>query len=345
MPNTPLDLRTVEALEAALATPSARLIADMQRVDGDLLLLGAGGKMGPTLAMLARNALDAAGRPNQVIAVSRFGDAAARRRLEDAGVRTIAADLMNDAELQALPDAANVIHMAAMKFGTSAQEHLTWAMNAYLPGRVGERYRDARIVAFSSGNVYPLVPLASTGATEDHPIEPIGEYGQSVLGRERIFAYGSHRYGTPVATIRLNYAVDLRYGVLVDIATAVRDGEPIDLSMGHVNVVWQGYANEVTLRALHHASSPPTAINLTGPEIVSVRRVAHWFGERLGRAPVLVGEEQPSALLNDASRCHALFGYPEISLLQMVDMVAAWLHAGGELHGKPTKFQVRSGRF
>lgn len=340
-----MPIRTVEALEAALATPSARLVADMGRLEGDLLVLGAGGKMGPSLAMLARNAFDAAGASNQVIAVSRFGDGDARRRLEDVGVRTVAADLLNDDELQALPDAAHVIHMAAMKFGTSGSEHLTWAMNTYLPGRVGERYRDARIVAFSSGNVYPLVPLASTGATEDHPIEPIGEYGQSVLGRERIFAYTSHRYGTRVAAIRLNYAIDLRYGVLVDIATAVRDGEPIDLSMGHVNVVWQGYANEVTLRALHHASAPPTAINLTGPEIVSVRRLAHWFGERLGREPVLVGEEQASALLNDASRCHALFGYPDISLLEMVDMVADWLLAGGELHGKPTKFQVRSGRF
>lgn len=340
-----MPIHTVEALEDALATPSARLIADMARLDGDLLVLGAGGKMGPSLAMLARRAFDAAGKSDAVLAVSRFGDDDARRRLEDAGVRTIAADLLEDAELQALPDAAHVIHMAAMKFGTSGSEHLTWAMNAYLPGRVGERYRDARIVAFSSGNVYPLVPLASTGATEDHPIEPIGEYGQSVLGRERIFAYVSHRYGTRVAAIRLNYAIDLRYGVLVDIATAVRDGAPIDLSMGYVNVVWQGYANEVTLRALHHASSPPTAINLTGPEIVSVRRLAHWFGERLGREPVLVGEEQPSALLNDASRCHALFGYPDVTLLEMVDMVAEWLRAGGELLGKPTKFQVRSGRF
>lgn len=340
-----MPIHTVEALEDALATPSARLIADMARLDGDLLVLGAGGKMGPSLAMLARRAFDAAGKSDAVLAVSRFGDDDARRRLEDAGVRTIAADLLEDAELQALPDAAHVIHMAAMKFGTSGSEHLTWAMNAYLPGRVGERYRDARIVAFSSGNVYPLVPLASTGATEDHPIEPIGEYGQSVLGRERIFAYASHRYGTRVAAIRLNYAIDLRYGVLVDIATAVRDGAPIDLSMGYVNVVWQGYANEVTLRALHHASSPPTAINLTGPEIVSVRRLAHWFGERLGREPVLVGEEQPSALLNDASRCHALFGYPDLTLLEMVDMVAEWLRAGGELLGKPTKFQVRSGRF
>ena len=295
-------LRTVAALEAALATPSARLIADLRRIEGDLLVLGAGGKLGPSLAMLARHALDAAGKTEEVIAVSRFGDAATRRRLDDAGVRTIGADLMNDAELHALPDAANVVYLVTMKFGTSGREHLTWATNTYLPGRVAERYRDARIVAFSSGNVYPLVPLASTGATEDQPIEAVGEYGQSVLGRERILAFNSHRYGTQVAILRLNYAIDLRYGVLVDIATAVRDGEPIDLRMGHVNVVWQGYANEVALRSLHHASSPPTVINLTGPEIVSVRRVAGWFGERLGREPVLVGEEQQSALLNDAAR-------------------------------------------
>jgi nucleoside-diphosphate-sugar epimerase len=338
-------IRTVAALEAALATPSARLIADLRDLDGDLLILGAGGKMGPSLALLARNALDAAGKGAAVIAVSRFGDGAARQRLEDAGVRTIEADLLDDATLQALPDAANVVYLVTMKFGTSGQEHLTWATNVYLPGRVGERYRDARILSLSSGNVYPLVRVPSIGATEDQPIEPVGEYGQSVLGRERILAYGSHRYGTKVAILRLNYAIDLRYGVLVDIATAVRDGEPIDLGMGHVNVVWQGYANEVALRSLRHATSPPTVINLTGPELVSVRSVAGWFGERLGREPVLVGDEQPSALLNDASRCHALFGYPAVSLLEMVDLVADWLQHGGELFGKPTRFQVRSGRF
>ncbi len=341
----PAPIRTTEALEASLAAPSDRLVADLRQIDGDLLILGAGGKLGPSLAMLARNALDAAGKRDEVIAVSRFGDGATRRRLDDAGVRTVAADLLDDAALQALPDAANVVYLVTMKFGTSGQEHLTWATNAYLPGRVGERYRDARIASLSSGNVYPLVPLASTGATESQPIEPVGEYGQSVLGRERILTYTSQRYGTPVAILRLNYAIDLRYGVLVDIATAVRDGETIDLRMGHVNVVWQGYANEVTLRSLRHATSPPNAINLTGPETVSVRRVAGWFGERLGREPVLVGEEQPNALLNDAARCHALFGYPQISLLEMVDLVADWLLAGGELYGKPTRFQVRSGRF
>lgn len=338
-------IRTVEALEAALATPSEALVADLRRLDGDLLILGAGGKLGPSLAMLARRALDAAGKTDEVIAVSRFGDGAVRSRLEEAGVRTVAADLLDDPALRALPDAPNVVYLVTMKFGTSGREHLTWATNVFLPGRVAERYRESRIVSLSSGNVYPLVPLASTGATEEQPIEPVGEYGQSVLGRERILAYVSHRHGTPVAVLRLNYAIELRYGVLVDIATAVRDGEPIDLRMGHVNVVWQGYANEVALRSLWHATSPPTAINLTGPETVSVRRLAAWFGERLGREPVLVGEEQPNALLNDAARCHALFGYPSVSLLEMVDLVADWVRAGGVLHGIPTRFQVRSGRF
>jgi hypothetical protein len=332
-------------LEAALANPSQRLIADMGRLEGDVILLGAGGKMGPSLAMLARNALTAAGQSQQVIAVSRFGDTEARSLLEAGGVRTISADLMNDRELWALPDAANVIYMVARKFGSTGQEHLTWAMNTYLPGRVGERYRNSRIVAFSSGNVYPLVPLASVGAREDHPLAAVGEYGQSVLGRERIFEYTAHRYGTAIATIRLNYAVDLRYGVLVDIAQAVHSGEPIDLAMGHVNVVGQGYANEVTLRALHHTSNPPTAINVTGPETVSVRRAAEWFGERFGREPILIGSEQPSALLNDASHCHALFGYPEVTLRQLLEMVAHWFEVGGELLGKPTKYQIRSGQF
>lgn len=340
-----MEIRSVEQLEAFLAEPSERLVEDVRRLDGDILLLGAGGKMGPSLAMLARNALEAAGKSSEVIAVSRFSDEAAERRLNEAGVRTVRADLMDDAQLRDLPDAANVVHMVAMKFGTQGQEHRTWAMNAYLPGRVGERYRDARIVAFSTGNVYPLTPLARTGPTEDDPVGPVGEYAQSCLGRERLFEYASERYGTQVALLRLNYAVELRYGVLLDLATAIRDGVPIDVSMGHVNVVWQGYANEVALRAFHHCATPPTILNLTGPEIVSVRRLAERLGRRLGRAPELVGEEQSTALLNDASRCHALFGYPPVPLLRMVDLVADWVAEGGETHGKPTKFQVRSGEF
>lgn len=340
-----MQIRTVPELEAFLARPSDRLVEDLRGLDGDIVLLGAGGKMGPSLAMLARNALDAAGKTSAVIAVSRFSDQAAESRLHDAGIETIRADLMDEAQLRDLPDAANVMYMVAMKFGTSGQEHRTWAMNAYLPGRVGERYAGARIVAFSSGNVYPLTPLVSTGPTEDDPVGPLGEYAQSVLGRERIFEHAADRHGTKVALLRLNYAIDLRYGVLLDLATAVRDGEPIDLSMGHVNVVWQGYANEVALRSFALCSAPPTVLNLTGPEIVSVRRVARRLGERLGRAPVFEGEEQSTALLNDASRCHARFGYPDVALNEMIDLVADWVAQGGEVHGKPTKFQVRSGEF
>ena len=218
-------------------------------------------------------------------------------------------------------------------------------MNTYLPGRVAERYRGSNVVAFSTGNVYPLTPLTLGAPTEQDPVGPVGEYAWSCLGRERMFGFFSEKYGTPVAILRLNYAVEMRYGVLVDLALAVRDGASVDLAMGHVNVVWQGYANEVALRALLHCSTPPALFNLTGPETVSVRQIATRIGARLGKEPVFSGEEQGSALLNDAARAHALFGYPSVSLNTMIDWVAAWIAAGGETHGKPTKFQVRTGRF
>lgn len=336
---------TIERLEARLAEPSARLVADMQRVDSDVMLLGAGGKMGPTLAMLARNALNEAGSSADVIAVSRFSDAAVARRLADAGVKTVSADLLDEEQLRSLPDAANVIHMAAMKFGASGQEPLTWAMNTYLPGRVAERFKDSRIVAFSTGNVYPLTPLTAGAPSEDDPTGPIGEYAQSCLGRERMFQYFSERNGTPVALLRLNYAIEMRYGVLVDIALAVHEQRPLDLSMGHVNVIWQGDANEMALRALLHCSTPPTVLNVTGPETASVRQLAARLGARMGKEPSFEGEESGSALLNDASRSHALFGYPSVALDTMLDWVAAWVAAGGETAGKPTKFQIRTGAF
>lgn len=340
-----MSIASVDQLETFLATPSAALVRAMSGLEGDLLLLGAGGKMGPSLAMLARNALDAADNDATVIAVSRFSDAAAEARLKAAGVRTVRADLLDDDALAALPDAPNVIFMAAMKFGATGQEPLTWAMNTYLPGRVADRYRDSRIVAFSSGNVYPLSPLTAGGPTEDDPTGPVGEYAQSVLGRERMFQYFSHRHGTPTALLRLNYAVELRYGVLVDLALALRDEQPIDLAMGHVNVIWQGDANEAALRALELCTSPTTILNLTGPETVSVRNLARRLGARLGKDPIFTGEEQPTALLNDASRSHALFGYPSVPLGRMIELVADWVAEGGETHGKPTKFQVRTGVF
>jgi nucleoside-diphosphate-sugar epimerase len=338
-------ISSVTELEERLATPSRALIDEMSRLDGDILVLGAGGKMGPSLVRLACSAIARASVDKRVTAVSRFGNQRLREELEQAGAETVALDLLEPGALEALPDTANVIYMVAMKFGTSGNEHLTWAQNAFLPGLTGRRFQGSRIVAFSTGNVYPLVPVRSGGSKETDPVGPLGEYAQSCLGRERLFEYASHSYGTQVLLLRLNYAVELRYGTLVDIALAISKGEPIDVSMGHMNVIWQGDANEVALRSLSLCSSPPTVLNVTGPEIVSVRRVAQALGERLGIEPVLVGEEQETALLGNAGKAHKLFGYPSVPLERMVEWVADWVKAGGETHGKPTKFGVRSGKF
>ncbi|MFG3259563.1 NAD-dependent epimerase/dehydratase family protein [Streptomyces sp. NPDC048172] len=337
------------ALEERLATPSAALAEDLSRLEGDLLVLGAGGKMGPSLCRLARRALDAAGRTDVAVrAVSRWSDPAAARALEDAGVRTVPFDLMDpEADFGALPDAGNVVFMVGAKFGSAGAPSQAWAVNAAMPARVADRWSEARIAAFSTGNVYPLVPVTSGGCTEDDPVGPVGEYAMSCLGRERIFAHAALTRGTRVANIRLNYAVDLRYGVLADIASRVQAGEPVDVTTGHANVVWQGYANEVALRSLLHATSGERVftLNLTGPETASVRRLARWFGEEFGTEATTVGEESPTALLSDAGRCHALFGYPEVPLRMLVAWQADWLRRGLPLSGKPTKFQVRDGRF
>jgi nucleoside-diphosphate-sugar epimerase len=310
-----------------------------------VLGLGAGGKMGPSLARLAANALGRAGGARAVTAVSRFSSAAARAGLEAAGVRTIQADLLDDAHLDALPDAPNVVYMVGTKFGTTGNEHLTWANNAYVPGRVAQRYRASRIVAFSTGNVYPLTPVAWGGSAETDAPGPVGEYAQSCLGRERVFEHFSRRHGTPVVLLRLNYAIDLRYGVLLEVARAVREGRPVDLAMGAVNVIWQGDANEVALRSLAVASSPPLALNVTGPETASVRRLALRLGGLLGREPVLTGEERATALLSNASRAHGLFGYPRVTLERMLEWTAAWVESGGETLDRPTHFQEREGAF
>ncbi|WP_299542340.1 NAD(P)-dependent oxidoreductase [uncultured Streptomyces sp.] len=336
------------ALEERLSAPSPALVADLAGLEGDLLVLGAGGKMGPSLCRLARRALDAAGRTDvTVYAVSRWSDPAAAEALEAAGVRALAFDLMDPrADLGRLPDAGAVVFMVGAKFGSSGAPSHAWAVNAALPDRVVRRWPAARISAFSTGNVYPLVDVASGGCTEDDPVAPVGEYAMSCLGRERIFGHAALTRSTPVAVIRLNYAVDLRYGVLADVAARVRAGEPVDVTTGHANVVWQGYANEVALRALLHATGEePFTLNLTGPETVSVRRLAHWFGAEFDREPVFTGAEAPTALLSDASRCHALFGYPGVPLRTLVRMQADWLRRGLPLSGKPTKFQVRDGRF
>ena len=340
-----MSIRTLDDLERRLATPSPALVDDLARLDGDLLVLGAGGKMGPSLVALACHAIAEAGVAKTVTAVSRFSDPEARRLLEAAGAETIALDLLEPGALDGLPDVANVVYMVAMKFGTSGQEHLTWAQNAFLPALVGGRFADARVLAFSSGNIYPFVPVGSGGCSERDPVGPVGEYAQSVLGRERMFEYAAHRHGTRSVLLRLNYAVELRYGTLVDLALAVRDGTPIDLAMGHMNVIWQGDANEVALRSLHLAAAPPRVLNVTGPETVSVRWAAERLAERLGREPVFVGSEEPTALLNNAAEAHALFGYPRVPLGRMIEWVADWVRAEGPTHGKPTKFGVRTGTF
>lgn len=338
-------IRNEAQLEDALSRPSASDVAFFRQLEGDLLILGVAGKMGPSLAHRAARAAAEAGSKIRITGVARFSDPQVKKQLESWSIQTIGADLLEPEQLAALPDAPNVIYMAARKFGTTGNAYLTWAMNTMLPARVAERYRSSRIVTFSTGNVYPLVPVTHGGATEDTPPAPVGEYAQSALGRERIYEYFSARYGTPVTILRLNYAIDLRYGVLLDIASKVYDRRPVDVTMGVANVIWQGDANSVTLRSLGICSSPPAVLNLTGPETVSVRWLAHRFGAIFGREPVIEGAEAPNALLNNASRCHKLFGYPEVGLEQMIEWTAAWLEAGGTRWDKPTHFEVRDGKF
>lgn len=332
-------------LEERLSRPSEADQAFMRELEGDLLILGVGGKMGPSLARRAARAAQQAGVRKRILGVARFSSPAVREQLEAAGVETISADLLDEDQLRALPDVPNVIYMAARKFGTTGNEYLTWALNTYLPGRVAERFRNSRIVAFSSGNVYPLVPVAHGAPTESTPPDPVGEYAQSVLGRERMFEYFSARYGTPVVLLRLNYAIDLRYGVLLDIGLKVHERRPVSVAMGMVNVIWQGDANSVALRAFRLCQSPPAILNLTGPETLSVRSLALKFGERFGVEPLFEGVEAPTALLSDASLCHRLFGYPQVSLDQMIEWVAEWIRRGGVMWNKPTHFEVRDGKF
>ena len=336
------------ALEDLLSRPRPSTVDAFRQLPGDVIVLGAGGKMGPTLARMARRAAteaDGTGDRRRVIAVSRFHDTAAAATLEHAGVATLRCDLLDRRAVDALPDAPNVVFMAGQKFGTRDAPAATWAMNTLVPTYCAERYADARIVAFSTGNVYPLVPVTGPGARESDTLAPVGEYAASCLGRERMFEHASARAGTRVAIVRLNYAVDLRYGVLVDIASRVRMREPVDLTMGYVNVVWQGDANRVALESLVRASAPPYVINVTGPAQLSVRSLAERFGELFGVTPEFTGREAPDALLSDTSRLAADFEPLEIDAGTLTEWVASWIASGGPLLGKPTKFERRDGRF
>jgi nucleoside-diphosphate-sugar epimerase len=338
-------IRNEAELELALSAPNEADIEAMRSLGGDLLILGVGGKMGPSLAVRAARAAQLAGIRHRIFGVSRFTSEHTRALLDNAGVTTISADLLDDAGLASLPAAPNVIHMAARKFGSTGDEGYTWAMNTYLPGRVAERFRSSRIAAFSSGNVYPFVPVSGGGAVEQTPPAPVGEYAVSALGRERMFTHFSAVNGTPVAILRLNYAVELRYGVLYDIGRKVFDRQPVDLTMGNANVIWQGDANSICLRSLAHASSPPFVLNLTGPETLSVRWIAGEFARHFGVAAEFTGEESPRALLNNAALCFRLFGYPTVSPHELIELTARWIGAGGPALNKPTHFEVRDGKF
>ena len=337
--------RNEQELEELLSRPSEADVTAMRELGGDLLILGVAGKMGPSLALRARRAATAAGVSFRVIGVSRFSSDANRRLLEEAGIETVSADLLDEDTLPRLPDAPNVIHMAARKFGSTGDEAPTWAMNAYLPARVAERFKHSRIVAFSSGNVYPLSPIARGGSMEGSALEPVGEYAMSAVARERLLTYMSKTHGTPMAILRLNYAVETRYGVLLDIGTRVFERKPIDLGMGCANVIWQGDANSICLRSFAHCASPPFVLNLTGPETLSVRWIAARFGEILGVQPVFEGEERTTALLNNAARSFRLFGYPTVSVDELVEWTAHWIGSGGPTLGKPTHFEARDGKF
>lgn len=329
------------ALEELMSRPSPELVQSLQRAPGDILVLGVGGKMGPTLARMAKRADP--GR--RVIGVARFSEPGLREQLEAAGVECIAADLLSRDALASLPDAPNVVFMAGRKFGSTGSEWLTWAMNAHVPALVAERYARSRIVAFSTACVYPFVPVDGPGAPEAlPPTAPSGEYANSCVARERLFEHFSHAGGTPGRLLRLSYAIDMRYGVLHDVAQKVLRREPIDLAMGHANVIWQGEANDWTLRTLAHCTAPTTALNLSGPRI-AIRDVARALGERLGVAPILTGSEARTAWLVDCSEAFRLFGPPQVGLDRMLDWTADWARQGGASLNKPTHYEARDGKY
>jgi nucleoside-diphosphate-sugar epimerase len=336
---------SIKLLYEKLLEPTQSLIEDVARLKGDIIILGVGGKMGPSLAKLAKRAVDIAGVKKNIIGVARFTERGLEDELVQQGITVIKADLLNDSELQRLPDVENVLYLAGTKFGTTGKESFTWAMNTYLPGRVAEKYQKSRIVVFSTGNVYPLVQVQSNGANENQYPQPLGEYAQSCLGRERVFQYFAQQHETPVLIYRLNYANDVTYGVLSDIALAVKNEQPIDLRMGYVNVIWQQDANEIALRSLHHCSVNPKILNVTGIEKLSVRQLASEFGKIFGREPNFINNEQETALLSDASESRRLFGNPPVSIDQMIEVIAGWVNEGGRLLNKPTHFQEREGKF
>lgn len=343
--DVPSAIRDLDHLDALLSDPSPAAVEALRVVEGDVVILGVAGKMGPTLARMARRAADLAGTPRRIIGVSRFSSDAHRAELERLGVETTRADLLDRAALDALPDAPNVIFMAGRKFGSTGDESYTWAMNTHLAAMVCQRFSTSRIAAFSTGNVYGHAPVGGGGSKEDDAPAPIGEYAMSCLGRERMFEYFSRAQGTRVAILRLNYATEMRYGVLIDLAAKVARHEPVDLTMGWFNVIWQADANAMGIASLAHASSPPLVVNLAGPEELSVRDTCGRLATLLDRQVAFTGREASDAVLSNGSRGWALMGRPRVPASTLIEWSAEWIRRGGGTLGKPTHFESRRGAF
>lgn len=344
-PSLPTRVDDVAALERLLSEPTTGVVDTFTELDGDVLLLGVNGKLGPSLAHMVRRASENAGVHRRVIGVSRFKSAEQEAKLQANGIETIRCDLLSEQDVDRLPDIANVVFLAGRKFGATGQEPSTWATNAWLPTIICRKFQRSRIVALSTGNVYGLSPIASGGSREtDTPI-PVGEYAMSCLGRERMFEYFSGTLKTPIALVRLNYACDLRYGVLVDLAQRIWSGQSVDIATSCVNTIWQGDANAMILECFRHAESPPRVINVTGPELLNVREVCEQIGSLMNRTPTFTGAEMSSALLSDAKLAFKLFGLPRVTAKQLIAWVADWIKRRHPLLGKPTGFDTRDGRF
>lgn len=335
----------VAQLEDLLSTPTDAVVQTIAALDGDLIFLGVGGKMGPTMARMARRAADRAGNSLRIFGVSRFSDPTVRQRLESWGIETIACDLLDEQAVRKLPDARHVVSMAGFKFGASQAPAMAWAANCYLPALVFRRYQHRRIVVFSTGNVYGMVPSHSGGSVETDPLLPDGEYAMAAVGRERVVQYFCQAWQTPSVLIRLNYATELRYGVLVDLAQRIGAGQPVDVAMGHVNVIWLGDANAMSLLALADAAVPAEVVNMAGPDMLQTRAVAQRLGELMKQPVDIVGTEQLDAFLSNGQRGYQRWGRPGVSVEQMLRWTADWVANDRPTLGKPTHYQSRTGKF
>jgi len=345
MKEYPDKIASLDILEDLLSSPTPEAVKMFSGLEGDIMFLGIGGKIGPSMASMAKRACEQAGVEKRMYGVALFESDEQRKQLEDIGIKTYHGDLLDPDFIQGLPKVKNVYFLAGMKFGSEDNLSMTWAVNSFMPALVADYYKESNIVAFSTGCVYPLVSVESGGSLETDPPAPVGEYAQSCLGRERMFEYGSKQHGTKVCMIRLNYSVELRYGVLVDIALKVKKEEPIDLSMGYFNVIWQGDVNDVVLRSLEICESPAKYLNITGPDTLSVRDVAMEFGKLFEKDPELINEEARTALLNNSEHAFQLFGRPKVSTERIIKWIAEWINQGGKMLGKPTHYEVRDGKY